>query len=637
MAATATLALSVVACGSSGDPTRAVSGTTSGTSGTSSTTPDGGIDAGSCPPEPASGLPIGDVLAGNGYWGNPFGGGASGNTPTYNDFNSRRFLATYDGYPTAVSYQNRVLHEYEIQSRAYYREGGVNQGVFKKKDGSANPILRKLANALKTQLLDDGWNDPDDFWVQGGDLYVGINGPGDFTCGGSNKNIQYCLCLQHELHVYQCPWLFGNPYSYGTGGRIRIDIRKDDGSGSPAMDDCGLVGSSVEFVPHELVDTPIDQGGGKYPTIPFTAVQPMVAGQVYHMVHNQLNPPTGYCADNKRLDDPEAARACIDLSQGYAAPGRVGFNTRTMHVFGAYDESPYLHYDEVGDRNLRWQEGEWVPHAGRSGLSRYAIYFGDDDVWAGDLNNSNYAVEFHYPSQNGGYGPGTPNPYVPGQAVRPASAYESRHLLREVGGAMQLKQTFLCPERARTITAVHVRAALLNEGPGPARDLEYDIVDTLAGSALAHGAFAYQQINDPQTGANCAGANTEGSQLYTVGGEDYFEPCAGRWFSSTLPAPVELEARTDEDHPYEIRFFTAPDTSAYYYLGANYFYGQTTGYDDGTWPKDGEWPHLDRAVWESIDHGASWGRNPSNPSQPMPIGTWRRLSLQLVYSLADER
>ena len=81
-------------------------------------------------------------------------------------------------------------------------------------------------------------------------------------------------------------------YAAGTGGTVRVSLVADDGAGLPAEDEVLAVGEIEMALVDGKLPPPADteeKRAQNYPSIPLGG-QPIVAGQTYHLVFEQVDP-----------------------------------------------------------------------------------------------------------------------------------------------------------------------------------------------------------------------------------------------------------------------------------------------------------------------------------------------------------
>lgn len=130
--------------------------------------------------------------------------------------------------------------------------------------------------------------------------YARLYGPGTFTIS-SLANIvvgvpkahtyiasfRFRSLLEGELASARVYWPTGSGYSKGTGGRIRVRVLPDDGSEDNLPD---LTASPLAQFIHTPNLTPAEQKS-ILDDMPFaTSTSPLVKGQLYHVVFDNLDP-----------------------------------------------------------------------------------------------------------------------------------------------------------------------------------------------------------------------------------------------------------------------------------------------------------------------------------------------------------
>lgn len=101
-------------------------------------------------------------------------------------------------------------------------------------------------------------------------------------------------------------WQTGNGYSQGNNGQIRLRLLPDDGSNEHQPDMNATPLAESVFVP----GTPVEFGRPLFADIYFGASQPMQAGQLYHLVMENIDPDpwTNFISSNNAITHADNAR-----------------------------------------------------------------------------------------------------------------------------------------------------------------------------------------------------------------------------------------------------------------------------------------------------------------------------------------
>ena len=110
---------------------------------------------------------------------------------------------------------------------------------------------------------------------------------------GSEKK---CLCHNNGLDKYSCGYVLGNSYHVGNGGLILGEIRADDGSSRHLPSSKVLGQMHAPFVP-------MDYEKKKHLQFQFKEPITVRAGQYYHLVLRNLNPPKKCKLNNNSVSD----------------------------------------------------------------------------------------------------------------------------------------------------------------------------------------------------------------------------------------------------------------------------------------------------------------------------------------------
>ena len=228
------------------------------------------------------------------YFGMPAGGGDAANNPVVfepGSWTSRRFKALFTTNDTikikGASFNNRFLGEKDIRSRGdkkmFVEQGDVDWEIKK-------PYLR--AAVPGERVFEPTWVRTDlDCNIQS------AQGPDNVTLNPYSK--LYCHCLQKNLNSKACSWLPSNMYTYGDGGRVKIEIVEDQ-NGLPEgqviatlkpnqmINGMNVVDSQGTFVPYNLkVATEWDE----FPTLKMNQIAStkMIYQNYYHLKITQLD------------------------------------------------------------------------------------------------------------------------------------------------------------------------------------------------------------------------------------------------------------------------------------------------------------------------------------------------------------
>lgn len=98
----------------------------------------------------------------------------------------------------------------------------------------------------------------------------------------------WCGCAKGRLDHFACGYHLSNGYSQGNGGRVSIELRADDGTNNHFPSDEVLGRITKTYVPLSIANKRI-------PTFEFRSPVYLEAGEIYHLVFKQLNPPRAAC------------------------------------------------------------------------------------------------------------------------------------------------------------------------------------------------------------------------------------------------------------------------------------------------------------------------------------------------------
>ena len=107
-------------------------------------------------------------------------------------------------------------------------------------------------------------------------------------CAAGEPDSAWCACETAKLDAYTCGYTLGSSYSVGNGGSIVVELRPDDGRGSPGTE---VLARTAPYVPMELKDT-------WYLQREFLSPGTVELGKRYHLVFRNLNPPTRCALSN---------------------------------------------------------------------------------------------------------------------------------------------------------------------------------------------------------------------------------------------------------------------------------------------------------------------------------------------------
>lgn len=374
---------------------------------------------------------------------------------------------------------------------------------------------------------------------------------------------RWCDCLDAGFDQFECGWL-GGMYSYGNGGRYRVGIYPDDGSGEPNEDaeHFGIMDelhnpfdySTYAWVEHALVDT-----------------RPLVAGQVYHLVFLNESPP------ERRPYAADVTRATIRAENGggwLTSGGAMCLNGTIMPAYdqlgrrGVDSSGPF--YGRRGAQLLRRNTvgGNWTNE--RSVLPWYGVRYGDG-TWQEDA--------WHMP-----YGT---------RDVGMANGALFENNLAFVDGINRGRQRILVQDTSRTVDGLWMHFGHMSRGVnGQPMRVEIKSED---GTVLATASYD----SDPTVATTAAAAAAAGA---------HFDRMAGVWAFDELSSTITLEL----GQVYYLEL-SAPAGAGFHVRAPAHHYPQRPNSADDSWRNINILGTTRGAAHESYaqrstDNGRSWER-----------------------------
>ncbi len=178
----------------------------------------------------------------------------------------------------------------------------------------------------------------------------------------------WCACKEGDLDRFTCGYHLANSYSLGNGGLVTIEIHADDESDQHLPSGTALGAIVAPYVPLEIAVQ-------VYPVFELETPVQVEAGQIYHLVYRQLNPPTR-CTRRGGYTVAEAAECDKDS-------GLIGLNG--IWFSPSQDRGPWL--GETAAILTRHSAAEgWTLDP--DNLSWFEIRY-SDGVWTGDAYTYN--------------------------------------------------------------------------------------------------------------------------------------------------------------------------------------------------------------------------------------------------------
>ena len=187
-------------------------------------------------------------------------------------------------------------------------------------------------------------------------------------CSPSAPGSLWCKCKTAGLDRYTCGYTLGNSYSVGNGGAIVVEVRKNDVNNGdrPALN--ALAKTAGVFVP-------LERANEHYPVLPLEQPVWLEAGEIYHLVYTNSNPPT------------RCKLAGMSVSDAANCPrnqGAMGLNGTSQPVlFGSSKKFGPFGGDTAGNLVRTSPNGDWGDVSTR--LSWYEVRY-SDGVWVGDAH-----------------------------------------------------------------------------------------------------------------------------------------------------------------------------------------------------------------------------------------------------------
>lgn len=184
-------------------------------------------------------------------------------------------------------------------------------------------------------------------------------------CSAGKSDSVWCRCVNANLDKYQCGYTLGNSYSVGNGGAITAEIQTDAG-GYPSGEVLGTTGGL--FVP-------LENATSHYPRLPLESSAYIKAGEIYHLVYKNLNPPTNCGLSG--LSTSDASRC--DKNKGAIGLNGIAFakNGNGSSFRDPFRGSSAANLVRTG-AGRSWDLDE-------DKLSWYEIEY-DDGTWVGDTH-----------------------------------------------------------------------------------------------------------------------------------------------------------------------------------------------------------------------------------------------------------
>jgi len=181
-------------------------------------------------------------------------------------------------------------------------------------------------------------------------------------CKRQGKESAWCKCKDAGLDELTCGYTIGSSYSVGNGGLIELQLVHDNGFGLP--DENNVISSSDTFIPLELSK----KSSSHYVNQTFNQPANLQAGNVYHLLFKNLNPPLN-CALSR-----------VPVEQAAQCPKDKG----AISINGIYDNNQPSQtgrwgpmYGSKGAASLYWDSNTSQWREFEKGLSFYELHYSD--------------------------------------------------------------------------------------------------------------------------------------------------------------------------------------------------------------------------------------------------------------------